>query len=99
MHTARIYRPSKTAMQSGRGLSKRWILELEKEKPRFSEPLMGWTGARETLHQIRLTFKTAEEAVSYAQNQGWAYRVLPSRASLFKPKSYADNFSPTRIRS
>ncbi len=99
MHRARIYRPSKTAMQSGRGLTKRWVLELEKEKQRFSEPLMGWTGSKETLHQVRLTFKTAEEAIAYAKNQGWDYRVLSPQDFLFKPKSYADNFAPTRIRS
>ena len=42
---ARIFRPSKTAMQSGRGKTGRWVLMFDPEEPRSVEPLMGYTSA------------------------------------------------------
>src|SRR5689334_2778254 len=41
--TARIYRPTQTAMQSGPARTKEWVLEYEPEAPREIDPLMGWT--------------------------------------------------------
>lgn len=97
MHHARIYKPAKTAMQSGRTLTRCWVLDLEREKARFHDPLMGWTGSQDTLHQIRLTFKTADDAIAYAKKKGWSYHVQTPRSPLFRPKSYADNFAYDRI--
>jgi len=34
--TARIYRPAKTAMQSGQARTKEWVLEYEAEAPHGS---------------------------------------------------------------
>src|SRR5215475_16116998 len=72
---ARIYQPSKTAMQSGRGGTKRWVLEFEPEARREMDPLMGWTSSRDTRAQVRMSFDTLEEAVAYAEKQGYAYSV------------------------
>ena len=41
--TARIYKPARTAMQSGTAKTKEWVLDYEPEEPRAVEPLMGWT--------------------------------------------------------
>ena len=46
MARARIYRPAKTAMQSGRAQSRKWILEYEQATPRRPDRLMGWTSAK-----------------------------------------------------
>ena len=72
--TARIYLPTRNAMQSGQAKDK-WLLEYEPEKPRQIEPLMGWTSSTDMKAQIKLHFDTKEEAIAYAQRNGIAYRV------------------------
>jgi len=92
MATARIFRPSKTAMQSGRAGTRRWILEYEPATPREPDPLMGWASARDTLNQVRLKFATLDEAKLFAERKGLDYTVVEPQERTFKPKSYADNF-------
>ena len=94
---ARIYKPAKTAMQSGRARTKRWVLEYEPETPREVEPLMGWTSSGDMKQQLRLTFSSKEDAVAYAERNGIPYRVVEPKASKRRPKSYADNFRWGRI--
>jgi hypothetical protein len=89
---ARIYRPAKTAMQSGKAGTQRWVLEYEPSTPRQVEPLMGWTSSGDMKQQIRLTFDTKEEAVTYAERNGIAYRVFEAKSARRRPKAYADNF-------
>lgn len=89
---ARIYRPSKTAMQSGRARTKMWVLEFEPESPRTPDPLMGWTSSSDMRSQVELEFDTAEEAVAYAEKHGIPYQVFEPRPPKVRPKSYADNF-------
>ena len=92
MARARIYRPSKTAMQSGRAETRRWVLEYAPATPREPDPLMGWSSARDTLNQVRLRFATLDEAKAFADKHGIPYEVEQPRERVFKPKSYADNF-------
>ena len=92
MAYARIFRPSKTAMQSGRAGTRRWVLEYEPATPRDPDPLMGWSSARDTLNQVRLKFATLEEAKQFAEKNGLDYTIVEPRERQFKPKSYADNF-------
>lgn len=89
---ARIYRPSKTAMQSGRARTKNWVLEFEPESPRVADPLMGWTGSADMRAQVELEFDTVEEAVAYAEKHGIAYQVFEPHAAAPRAKAYADNF-------
>jgi len=72
---ARIFRPSRSVMTSGRARTKRWRLAFERRTPPYIEPLMGWTGGDDTLAQIELNFPTLEAAIAYAERQGLAYRV------------------------
>jgi hypothetical protein len=96
--TAKIYRPARTAMQSGTGKTKLWLLEFEPETARAVEPLMGWTSTVETRQQIRLWFDTKEEAIAYAQREGLAYRVVePPVDAQAPPISYSDNFRSGRL--
>ncbi len=95
--SAKIYRPAKTAMQSGRGGTKRWALEFEPEARREMDPLMGWTSSRDTRAQVRMSFDTLEEAVAYAEKQGYSYSVQSAQARVVRPKSYSDNFRYDRI--
>ena len=93
---ARIFRPAKTAMQSGQGKTDRWLLTFDEDEPRSLEPLMGYTSSADMQQQIRLRFETKEEAVAYAERKGIAYEVEGEQAKARQPASYADNFRPDR---
>jgi hypothetical protein len=94
--TAKIYRPSRTAMQSGDAKDK-WLLEYEPEAARQIEPLMGWTSSTDMKSQIKLRFDTKEEAIAYAQRTGIPYRVEEPKQPTRKTISYSDNFKSTRV--
>ena len=92
MARARIFRPAKTAMQSGRALTRQWVLEYDPASSRQPDPLMGWSSAQDTLNQVRLRFETLEEAQEFAAKHGIDYAVEAPHERRFKAKSYADNF-------
>jgi hypothetical protein len=93
---AKIYRPARTAMQSGTAATKRWLLEYEPAEPRRIEPLMGWTSSGDMRSQVRLRFATKEEAIDYANRHGIPYRVTEPHEGEPKPMSYSDNFKYNR---
>jgi hypothetical protein len=96
---ARIYKPAKTAMQSGLAKTKDWVLDYEPAQPREIDPLMGWTGSGDTLAQVRLSFDSKEEAIEYAQKNNIPFRVFEPNPRGLSKKSYADNFKYGRIGS
>ncbi len=87
-----IYRPTKTAMQSGRAQTRDWVLEFDPAAPREKDPLMGWTSSGDTRAQVALHFHTKEAAIRHAERQGFAYRVVEPKTRRPQPKSYAANF-------
>ena len=89
---ARIYRPAKSAMQSGRANTRAWILEFEPRMAKRPDPLMGWAGSADTLGQVRLRFASKEEAVAYASRHGIDFWVMPERDRRIPLRSYAENF-------
>ena len=97
--TARIYKPAKTAMQSGQAKTKDWVLDFEPEEPREVEPLMGWTSSADMRQQVRLHFETKEEAIAYCERNGLAYQVSEDKPSPRKAISYSDNFAFKRRES
>jgi hypothetical protein len=94
--TARIYKPARTAMQSGTAKTKDWVLDYEPEQARMVEPLMGWTSSADMKQQVRLAFETKEEAIAHCERNGIAYQVFDSKPSKRARMSYADNFAYTR---
>jgi len=92
MARVRIYRPAKTAMQSGTAKTRSWVLEYEPATPREPDPLMGWASAGDTLNEVRLKFATLDAAVEFARKRGLEYTVMPFEQRTIRPKSYADNF-------
>jgi hypothetical protein len=91
---ARIFRPSRNAMQSGRGKTDEWVLEFEPKGARRSDPLMGWTVTGDTeSSQVRLSFDTREEAVRYAEQHGIAFQLIDPPPAKRIIKAYADNFA------
>jgi hypothetical protein len=93
---ARIYKPSRTAMQSGNANTREWLLVYEPEVPREIEPLMGWTASGDMRQQVRLRFDTLEEAVDYATRHNIPYRVYEPKEPARRKIAYADNFSYRR---
>ena len=93
MKRARIYQPTKTAMQSGKAKTKKWCLEFIPDNSRFIEPIMGWTGASDMYGtEVILFFETKEDAITYAQANGVSYDLIEPQAAKVKLKSYSDNY-------
>ena len=97
MTSARIYKETKSAMQSGAARTKLWKLEFEQDFPREIEPLMGWTSSGDTRQQVRLSFDSREEAVAYAEREGILYRVEEPMEAKRRTISYSDNFKFNRV--
>ncbi len=91
---ARIYRPSKNAMQSGQGKSQDWVLEFEQEAAKRVDPLMGWTSTSDmNSSQVHLKFETQDAAVAYAKEHNIPYQILEQTKGERIAKSYSDNFA------
>jgi hypothetical protein len=93
---ARIFRPARNAMQSGKANTKEWVLEFEPASARVSDPLMGWTVSTDMNGQVRILFDTRDEAVAYAQRHGIAFELIAAKEHRRIVKAYADNFAYTR---
>tara|TARA_A100001037_G_C14750957_1_gene457512 strand:+ start:42 stop:323 length:282 start_codon:yes stop_codon:yes gene_type:complete len=91
MKKAKIYRPNKSAMQSGLGKSDKWILEFETKDP-TKNPLMGWESSSDTFTELKLTFKSKELAINYAKKKKINYEIIEPKNRKTVKKSYADNF-------
>ena len=89
---AKIYKPAKTAMQSGRAKYNKWILKISDSKNQTKDTMMGWNGGSNTISQIQLQFKTKEDAINYAKSNNINYEVLETSERKVISKSYADNF-------
>ena len=91
MKKAKIYKPTKTAMQSGRRNTKNWFLEFNTLDTGIN-PLMGWETSKDTMSEVKLEFSTKDQAINYAKNNNIDYYVIePLKRKIIK-KSYADNF-------
>lgn len=97
MPRARIFQPAKTAMQSGRAKTRKWILEFEPAAPRVNDPLMGWVGSSDMRGQIRLRFDSRDEAIAYAERRGLDFVVQDPSVRKMRAKSYAENFRYDRV--
>lgn len=85
-------------MQSGRAKCRQWVLEFCPNGIQFIEPIMGWRGSNDTLHQIRLTFRSLESAVAYADKLNLIVEIEQAHPTSYLPKQYADNFRYDRVR-
>ena len=92
MKKALIYKPSKTAMQSGVKKFDKWIVEFLTDKPGIN-PLMGWESSTDTFNSVKLEFKTKELAIEYSKKNKIDYELIESKSRKIIKKSYADNFT------
>ena len=95
---ARIYRPARSAMQSGMAKTHDWVLEFIPEQAKSIDPLMGWTGSGDMNRQVRLRFETEEAAVAYAERHGIPHRTFEPhpRRHVLRQNGYGDNFATKR---
>ena len=91
MIKAKIFCPAKTSMQSAKGNSQNWILEFEKENI-GKDFIMGWNSSSDTKKQIRIIFKSEDEAINYAKKENIFFTILKPNKKKIIIKSYADNF-------
>ncbi|TXT12934.1 hypothetical protein VHUM_01335 [Vanrija humicola] len=99
----RIYKPTKNTMQSGKGKTKVWRIDWDtlQGAGRWTNPLMGWQSSADYMQGTSLVFRTQEDAVRFAERQGWEYWIQEPKAPRIPPKNYADNYlhvaGPLRI--
>jgi hypothetical protein len=96
MAYARIFSPSKTAMQSGKAKTGYWVLQYNVCDAKYIEPIMGWVGSTSTLEQINLKFTTLKSAILYAEQYGLEPIIDLQKKPRSQPKAYADNFRYNR---
>ena len=91
MRKAKIYKPTQTVMQSGKGNSKKWLLEFDTLNNGI-DPLMGWETSKDTMSEVKLEFLTREQAINYAKKNNIDYYIIePQKRKIIK-KSYSDIF-------
>ena len=91
MKKAKIYKPSKTAMQSGKRNTKKWVLEFDTLNTGIN-PLMGWETSEDTMSEVKLEFSTKGEALNFAKKNNIEYYIVEPQKNRIIKKSYSDNF-------
>jgi hypothetical protein len=92
MTIARISELDRRTTQSGRANDGLWLLEFEREQALRPDPLTGWNGSGDTNTQVRITFKTKDEAIAFCEKRGLQYHLIPAAPLKMKLQAYADNF-------
>lgn len=76
-----IFRPARSAMTSGKGGTRRWVLRFERRRPLHIEPLMGWTANDDPMAGLELEFDSLMSAIDFAKRERIKYRVRLSGAA------------------
>ena len=92
MKKAIIFKPSKTAMQSGIGNTNKWIFKYITKDPGVN-PLMGWESSTDTLTELKLEFSSKDKAIEYAKKNKIDYELIEPNTRKINKKSYSDNFT------
>ena len=94
--TIKIYKPSKTSMQSGSKKTKKWLAEFISDVDNTKDSLMGWNSSLDTNSQIKVFFDTKEKAILWAEKNNYQYFIEEPKVRKIKPKNYASNFDMNR---
>ena len=92
MKKAKIFKPTKTAMQSGLAKTRKWVIEYIVDQPGVN-PLMGWESSTDTLSELKLEFSSMENAIEYAKKNTIEFEVVEENKRKIVKKSYSDNFT------
>ncbi|EFY85789.1 NADH-ubiquinone oxidoreductase 18 kDa subunit, putative [Metarhizium acridum CQMa 102] len=100
--TVRIYKEAKPATQSGDFRTERWRMDWDilPKGHRWENPLMGWQSSGDFMQGTHVNFKSKEDAIHFAEKQGYEYFVQEPNSRKFTPKAYANNFlySPKKLK-
>ncbi|KAF9019033.1 hypothetical protein BDZ89DRAFT_1021088 [Hymenopellis radicata] len=90
----RIYQPTRNTMQSGGAKMERWRIDWDilPGGGRWENPLMGWASSADYMQGTRISFRSKEDAIHFAEKQGWDYYVQPSVVKRVPPKNYSENY-------
>ncbi|OXB34016.1 hypothetical protein LQV05_002093 [Cryptococcus neoformans] len=90
----RIFRPAKNSMQSAKGKTKRWMIDFDvlQGAGRWENRLIGWASSADYVQGTTLAFRSKEDAIYFAEKQGWPYKVDEPKKIEIPPKSYANNY-------
>lgn len=59
---------------------------------RWENPLMGWQSSADFMQGTHVNFKSKEDAIRFAEKQGYEYFVQEPNVRKIAPKAYANNF-------
>ena len=97
--TVKIYKPSKTAMQSGNGKTKKWLAEYISEEETTKDILMGWNSSLDTKSQIKIFFDSKQHAIEWAISNNYQYFIEEPKKKKILIKTYASNFDTNKKES
>lgn len=90
--SAIIYKPTRSASQSGTAANEKWLLKFIHNGTRKIEPVMGWTSNRDMMQEVILKFDNQLEAENYAKKNNIEYQVVENNEHKMILRSYAENF-------
>lgn len=93
---ARIFKPAKNAMQSGKAKTQNWRLEYEPAKAKTKDGVMGYTSSSDMHQQIKLNFADKDAAIAYAEKHNIVYDVVEPTPTFRRGVSYDANFRHDR---
>ncbi|KAI9845293.1 MAG: NADH:ubiquinone oxidoreductase 21kD subunit [Thelocarpon superellum] len=100
--TVRIYRPAKPATQSGEWHGHQWRMDWDVlgKGHRWENPLMGWQSSADFMQGTHMNFSSKDDAIRFAEKQGYEYFVQEHNERNIVPKAYANNFlhSPKKLK-
>jgi hypothetical protein len=91
-----IFQDTKNAMQSGTKKKKYWFLKIISDnnlKKSNKASLQGWNSSDNMYGQLKIKFYNKEDAIKYANNNGYEYIIKKSKNSKIRTKSYQSNFT------
>ena len=92
MKKAKIFKPSRTVMQSGLANTNKWVIEYIVDQPGVN-PLMGWESSTDTFSELNLEFSSKEKAIEYAKKNKIEFEIIEEKKRKIVKKSYSDNFT------
>ena len=92
MKKAKIFKPTKTAMQSGLAKSDKWVIEYIVDQPGVN-PLMGWESSTDSFSELNLEFSSKDKAIEYAKKNKIEFEIVEENKRKVVKKSYSDNFT------
>lgn len=100
MHDVMIFRPTKSATQSGRLGRDIWHVVFHAPSKGLADPIMGWTSQQDTCQEVILKFKRKRDAIAYAKEQKLRYIVQESPpVPAIRTHNYTEHLLKPHLRS